>query len=265
MPIEILHPPRAAVLKVSGINCDHETLSAFEIAGAPGSEIVHLNQFITGEKNLGDFQILTIPGGFSFGDDFGSGRLLSLELRNRFADKLEKHLDAGRLVLGICNGFQVLVQLGLLPFGKISELSDLSSSLSQNQSARFEARWVQLKVTHEMFFDAEEDIISLPVAHGEGRFVTNESVISELEQKGLIGWKYCIPTGEPTQDYPQNPNGSVNAIAGLVDPSGQVIGLMPHPERFVRIEQHPNWRRVPDIAPQGLPLFEKIVSRANEI
>lgn len=261
MAIEIMHPPKAAVLKVAGINCDVETRDGLELAGASGSEIIHLNQFLRGEKSLDNYQILAIPGGFSFGDDFGAGRVMALELRHRFAEQLENHLQSGRVVLGICNGFQVLVQMGLLPFGEMKDLNEIDASLAPNTSRLFESRWVHLKAENAMHLPNGE-VISLPVAHGEGRFIASDQVLQRIEDQGLVAWRYCTADGVPTQEYPVNPNGSSHAIAALIDSKKQIVGLMPHPERKVIPELDVNWRRTGGNT-DGLSVLRQVVELAK--
>ncbi|HEX6977443.1 MAG TPA: phosphoribosylformylglycinamidine synthase I [Patescibacteria group bacterium] len=226
MAVEILKAPRAVVLKASGINCDEETSYAFDLAGAE-SHIVHINQIKSGEYKIGDYQIVVIPGGFSYGDDIASGRIMAIELQTFLADELMEHKEKGKLILGICNGFQVLVQSGLLPFGEITSLSGTNASLEANSSGHFESRWVYVKQDEGAPF-------SLPVAHGEGRFVSNKETLSEIEENGQVILRYCTCSGDVSMEYPYNPNGSMNAIAGICDQSGLVIGLMPHPERAVQ-------------------------------
>lgn len=260
MAVIELHRPRAAILKVAGINCDYETQYAFEKAGAK-AEIIHLNQLRTGEKEMGDYQIIVLPGGFSYGDDIASGRVWAIELQTRFADQfLEQVKHRGRLLVGICNGFQVLVQTGLLPFGELTPLDQAKASLAPNTSRRFESRWIYLRS------EEKGEILTLPVAHGEGRLMTTTDNLIRIESEGLVTFRYCSISGVPTRAYPENPNGSQNAIAGITDPSGRILGLMPHPERFVDRFQHPNWRRLPaDFVPGGLGVIRNIVHYAEQL
>jgi len=257
--------PPVCILKTDGINCDEETAHAFNIAGGR-SRTVHVNELREGEDNLNKYQILAIPGGFSYGDDIASGKVLSVELNTYLGDQLDDFIHRNHgLVLGICNGFQVLVRTGLLPFGTMGEMD---ATLTHNESGHFESRWINLVIEDDnacVFMEGMNGTVNYQVAHGEGRFYAPESELERIENEKLVVMRYCTPTGEPTQDYPLNPNGSLHAIAGITDPSGRILGLMPHPERFVQKTHHPNWRRNPDIQPQGLPLFEQMVQYAEQM
>lgn len=257
--------PRVAVLKTDGINCDGETVNAFEIAGGK-SQLIHVNELRSNEVNLRDFQILAIPGGFSYGDDIASGKVLAIELNSYLADQLNEFTQRQKgLVLGVCNGFQVLIRTGLLPFGTMGEMQ---ATLQHNTSGKFECRWIKLRQEGQsasVFLETKDKVISLQVAHGEGRFYAAPDVLKRVEDEKLVVYRYADEIGNPTQEYPQNPNGSLNAIAAVTDPTGRILGLMPHPERFVRKTQHPEWRRLPNLEPQGLPLFEKMVAFAKQM
>lgn len=257
--------PEICVLKTDGINCDQETANAFEIAGG-NARTIHINELRSREENLDNFQILALPGGFSYGDDVASGKILALELNSYLGDQVHEFVQRKNgLVLGICNGFQVLVRTGLLPFGTMGEMQ---ATLANNDSGHFECRWVNLKVEEDnacVFMEDMESPVSFQVAHGEGKFFALPTDVDRIESEKLTVLRYCDPMGNPTQEYPQNPNGSLNAIAGITDPSGRILGLMPHPERFVRKTQHPNWRRMENIEPQGLAIFEKMVRYASEM
>lgn len=256
--------PEVAILKTDGINCDAETLSAFNLAGGESS-IVHVNELRLQEKDLGNFQILAIPGGFSYGDDVVSGKILAIELQSYLADQIDNFVNTKKgLVLGICNGFQVLVRTGLLPFG---ELGKMSATLTNNDSGNFECRWINLapeEKNNSVFLKDLKGTRSFQVAHGEGKFFAPPEIIERVENESLVVFRYSTSTGAPTNEHPQNPNGSLNAIAGITDTSGRILGLMPHPERFVRERQHPNWRRMKDLEPQGLPIFQRMVDYARE-
>lgn len=248
------------MLQADGINRDVEMAYAFEIAGG-NAELVHINQLRTKQKKFQDYQILAIPGGFSYGDDIVSGKILAIELTSFFAEELKKFVERkNTLILGVCNGFQVLVRTGLLPFGKIGSMR---TTLTNNDSGHFECRWVNLKVekNSKCVFLKNTTIISYPIAHGEGKFFANNETIKTIEQSNLVAFRYVDEQGSPTQSYPQNPNGSLNAISGICDITGRVLGLMPHPECFVRRQQHPNWRRMKiNLRPHGLPLFENMIT-----
>lgn len=231
---------KVLVLRAAGTNCDAETAYAFEKAGA-SADRVHVNRLADGSVSLSGYHILAVPGGFTYGDDIAAGRILGNELRHRLGDQLSDFVEHDRLVLGICNGFQVLVEMGLLPGwddagGRVS--------LTANDSNKFEDRWVYLKiVSTQTPFLTGEDIIYLPVAHGEGKFVADsEATLETLEQSGQIIVKYVNVDGSSAA-YPCNPNGSLSGIAGICSPSGRVFGLMPHPERNVEPYHHPRWTR----------------------
>lgn len=257
--------PKVCVLKTDGINCDEETMHAFSLAsGRP--KLVHINELRSREDDLRNYQILAIPGGFSYGDDVASGKILALELTSYLADQIDDFTQGRKgLVLGVCNGFQVLVRTGLLPFGTLGEMH---ATLAHNESGHFECRWVNLKIEENngcVFLKDWQGVISYQVAHGEGKFYAPPKALEQIEGENLVVFRYCDPLENPTQEYPLNPNGSMNAIAGICDHSGRILGLMPHPERFVEKTQHPNWRRSPDLEPQGLPLFQKMVAYAAQM
>jgi phosphoribosylformylglycinamidine synthase len=232
--------PRALVVRAPGTNCDDETADAWRRAGAQ-SETWHINRLIESPIDLDGFQILTIPGGFSYGDDLGAGRILAVRLATVLGDALRRFHERGGLMIGICNGFQVLVRSGLLPGGPTRCLT----TLAHNDSGRFEGRWVRLAPRPGLCpFVSFDDPIELPVAHGEGKFETADPALPEsLVAAGQVVLQYADPDGTPTQAYPANPNGSARAIAGICDPTGRIFGLMPHPERFVDPWHHPRWTR----------------------
>lgn len=256
--------PRVCILRTDGTNCDRETSYAFERAGGE-CHMVHVNQLRSGEEKLANYHILALPGGFSYGDDVHSGKVLAVELTSFLKDQLQEFVDAGKPVLGICNGFQVLVRTGLLPSRK---MSDIKVTLMHNDSGHFECRWVNLVVekTPCIFTRGlENKVVSYQAAHGEGKFYADGSMLETIETGGQVVFRYCDLTGQRTLAYPANPNGSLNAIAGICDETGRVLGLMPHPERFVEKTQHPNWRRVGFDSPHGLPLFINAVNYAREM
>ena len=232
--------PRAIVLRAPGTNCDEETAAAWQRAGAT-VETWHVGRLIESPAVLDRFQILTIPGGFSYGDDLGAGRILATRLGTVLGDALRRFHDRGGLVLGICNGFQVLVRSGLLPGGP----SPCPTTLAHNDSGRFEARWVRSCPGPACSpFVSFTEPIELPVAHGEGRFLTAEPAASGPPGTGgQIVLRYADRRGRPTQEYPANPNGSARGVAGVCDPTGRIFGLMPHPERFIDPWHHPRWTR----------------------
>jgi phosphoribosylformylglycinamidine synthase subunit PurQ / glutaminase len=255
-----MSPPRAIVLRAPGTNCDEETSAAWERAGAR-VETWHIGRLLEAPGALDDFAILTIPGGFSYGDDLGAGRIFATRLGSVLGDALRRFHARGGLILGICNGFQVLVKAGLLPGGPAST----GATLTHNVSGHFESRWVRLAPTPGRSpFISGSGPIELPVAHGEGRFLlADPAALSALESAGQVVLRYVDTSGRPTQDYPANPNGSPGAVAGLCDPTGRIFGLMPHPERFVDRIHHPRWTRLGPGASEegdGLRIFRDAVA-----
>ncbi|MCM8790065.1 MAG: phosphoribosylformylglycinamidine synthase I [Candidatus Omnitrophica bacterium] len=237
--------PKVCVLRAAGTNCDTETAFAFQKAGAE-VESVHINRFISGERNLAEFQILAIPGGFTYGDDIAAGKILANELKTRLSDDIKKFIEEGRLIIGICNGFQILVKAGLLPG---NENFQQEASLIINDSGKFEDRWVYLRSQASspqsqvkcVWIKGLSEIIYLPVAHGEGKFVTKDkAVLERLKKNKQIVFQYCNESGK-LAGYPYNPNGSTEHIAGICNDTGRILGLMPHPERHIKFQQHPRW------------------------
>ncbi len=253
--------PRACVLKADGTNCEIETAHALEAVGAR-ADIVPMNRLRWGEARLDAYDLLVLPGGFSYGDDVSSGKVMAVELMSFLADALAGFVAAGRPVVGICNGFQVLVRTGLLPFG---ELGRQSATLVQNESGRYECRWVTVAPEGDSaFVEGLPPIVRLPVANGEGRFRAEPAVMDRIEAAGLVALRYVDAAGAPTAAYPANPNGSQNAIAGLCDPTGRILGLMPHPERYLAPFQAPDWHARGDAGgvPHGLRLLQRVVAAA---
>ena len=239
--------PRVCVLRAPGTNCDVETAWAFEASGGVADR-VHLFQLLEKPGLLDDYQVLCIPGGFSYGDDIGAGVIFSRELRGRLGDAIGDFLKRDTLVLGICNGFQVLLKAGILPGGTVQwPPAEPEATLTWNENGRYTALWVRLRVeAGENAFLRGIDEIDVPIAHAEGRLVVrDESVLERWAENGQIALRYIARDGgDGPLGYPDNPNGSVADIAGLGDPSGRVLGLMPHPERFVHATQHPRWTRL---------------------
>ncbi len=263
--------PKVLVLSGYGINCDEETKYAFDISGAM-SEIVHINDLIDKKKKLSDYDILAFPGGFSYGDDTGSGNALANKIRNHLWKELEEFVKNDKLVIGICNGFQVLVNLGLLP-ALNNSYGRREVALLHNDSARYYTRWVDLEVKNKSPWLKEIKTLSLPIAHGEGKFYADKEIIEQLKNKGLIALKYYSGEICNYQGMEANPNGAMEDIAGITDESGRVLGLMPHPERAIDFTQIPNWNiiaekckrnkeKIPNVGP-GLAIFKNAVDYIN--
>ena len=255
---------RAVVLRAAGINCDRETVFALESAGAEVKNI-HINRFIEDKKLLCEFQILVIPGGFSYGDDVAAGKILANQLIHHLMEPLKKFINDGKIVLGFCNGFQVLVKTGLLPgFENLNGQQDVT--ITNNDSGKYEDRWVYLEPQTDRCVCIEPARrIYLPVAHAEGKVVTKDNaVLEKLKKDGHVVFKYVDENGNEGP-FPVNPNGSVASIAGLTDTTGRILGLMPHPERFIRPTQHPRWtRRETNADADGMTIFNNAVSYIKE-
>lgn len=223
---------KALVVRTAGTNCDQETIHALKMCGAE-SDLIHINRLLKGQVRLHPYQALIIPGGFSYGDDISAGKVLANELKHRLGDQLKRFVEARKPVIGICNGFQILVKAGLLPgFQAIDEKQ--KATLALNDSGRFQCEWVGLTVEKSAaeWLGFMPPQIDLPIAHGEGKFIAaSPKVMSELKKNKQIAFRYS----------PKNPNGSDFAIAGICNKWGNVVGLMPHPERFVTLYQHPHW------------------------
>jgi phosphoribosylformylglycinamidine synthase len=250
--------PRALILRAPGANCDVETQFAFEQAGAQ-AERLHIHRLREQPNLLHRYQILTIPGGFTYGDDVAAGKILANQLSHFLGDNLCRFRDAEKLILGICNGFQALLKAGLLiPPDEDGPLATLTS----NASGKFEDRWIYLQATSgKCPFLADCERLHLPVAHGEGHFLCRQPwILQGLQQAGQVVLRYVDASGQPGP-YPINPNGSQGDVAGVCDASGRVLGLMPHPERHVLPTQHPRWTRE-GLANEGdgLRLFRNAVS-----
>ena len=228
---------RTLVLRAPGTNCDMEAAFAFEKAGADVS-MVHIGELIRGEKKLEDYKIMTLPGGFTYGDDLGSGKVIANEIGVKLGDDVKIFVENGGLIIGICNGFQILVKSGLLPDPSALNKKQ-KATLTNNDSGKFECRWVNLKVNQKSncIFTKGIESMYLPVAHGEGKFVADEETLKAVDAAVY----YADSDNMPAMSYPDNPNGSLNCIAGICDCSGRIFGLMPHPERYVTGSQHPRW------------------------
>ncbi len=254
--------PRALVLRTAGTNCDQETKYAFELAGA-AAQLAHINWLSAADAPLANCQILALPGGFTYGDDVAAGKVLAVELMHSMREHLENFILGGGLVIGICNGFQVLIKTGLLPDARALSAAERNLTLTHNDSGKFEARWVRLRAPHHtncVFVEPDEEI-ELPVAHGEGRLAARSAAaVRELIDDGLVAYRYAGQRGSAPV-YPDDPNGSADNIAAICDKSGRVFGLMPHPERYVSFFQRPRWTRSPvrEGEGEGLRIFRRAV------
>jgi len=265
--------PKILILRTAGTNCDKETAFAFELAGG-AAEFVHINELVAGKKKIKNYQILALPGGFTYGDDIASGKILANELRFKLNKDLLKFINDGKLIIGICNGFQILVKAGFLPAitePKTQNPEPIQATLTLNDSAKFEDRWVYLKKSKVKSKKAKveciwtkdlPEIIELPVAHGEGKFIPKDKdVLQKLWNNGQVVLQYTDNKGD-LAGYPFNPNGAVDNIAGICDPTGRVFGLMPHPERHLSWQQHP--KRLVETEGDGLQIFKNAIEYAKD-
>ncbi len=277
------------ILRAAGVNCDEETAHAFRLAGAERVDPVHINAFIQGRRRLSEYDVLVLSGGFSYGDDLSGGKVLANEMQSKLMEDVETFIGEGKLILGICNGFQVLVKMGLLPQtepgGRRQE-----ATVFYNDSGKFECRWVYLRRNAGspcVFTRDMPETIYIPVANGEGKvMLASEDVRTRLGPGGHVALQYVDPpwvddgeatveatgvpagvadevaAGEATGEtaYPWSPNGSVDAIAGICDATGRIFGLMPHPERYTHPTHHPRWTREGCREPDGLHIFRNAVN-----
>lgn len=249
--------PKVLVLGGYGINCETETAHAFEMAGAD-PKIVHINDVIDGLEKLSNYRILALPGGFSFGDDLGSGLAFANKIRNNMQDELYTFIqDMGRLVIGICNGFQTITNLGLAP-ALNGEYGKVQVALTHNESARFKDRWVDLIAEGNSPWVKGIDKLAMPIRHGEGRFYASPEVLAQIEGNFQVALRYAYGEICLHFDYPKNPNGSLHDIAGITDSTGRIFGLMPHPEAFVDATHDPRFTYLREqCSRMGLPLNPK--------
>jgi phosphoribosylformylglycinamidine synthase len=253
---------KVLILRAAGINCDFETQDAFELAGA-SVDRMHINKVIGEPGVLRDYQILVFPGGFSYGDDVSAGKILANQVVHHLADVVREFIAAGKLVLGICNGFQVLVKSGILPGFEQGRGLTVSPevTITSNDNGKFEDRWVYLEPgSSRCVFIDQGRRIYLPIAHGEGKFVgINDGIVERIREGGYAAFRYVDAEGN-RGGFPINPNGSVDDIAGLTDSTGRVLGLMPHPERHIHRWQHPHWTRLEgDGEASGMSIFRNAV------
>jgi phosphoribosylformylglycinamidine synthase subunit PurQ / glutaminase len=269
---------KALVVTGFGINCEEEMAAAYRLAGAEAT-ILHLNALFQEKDSIHHYDILNFPGGFSFGDDIGSAKVLANKFKFKkmrsgrlFIDDIRQFLAGGKYILGVCNGFQALVKMGLLPNTQGDFEQEVT--LTHNDSGKFEDRWVHCLIAPDnpspFLSDPKMHRIDLPVRHGEGKLlIRDEKIKAAILQKKLNVLTYADDQYRPSSLYPKNPNGSELNCAGLCDPSGQILGMMPHPEAFLSLYNHPDWpgkkRRDPDISEhgEGLSIFRNIVQKIN--
>jgi len=251
---------KALILTGYGINCEQESRYAIERSGGR-ADIVHVNKLLETPSMLAAYNMLMIPGGFSFGDDLGSGKVFANKMGLRLKEPLESFISSGKLVLGICNGFQILVKMGMLPDRDFKQ----KVTIGPNDSGRFEDRWVMLKADSDSpcIYTKDIDYMLLPVRHGEGKFIPgSEGTLKELQDGHRIPFRYVDGSGR-SAGYPFNPNGSVDDVAGICDESGLVFGMMPHPEAFSIPENCPYWRTMKINEGMGLRVFKNAVEYAE--
>jgi len=267
--------PRVLILRAPGSNCDQETAFAFQTAGGK-PEVVHLNRLLENPKLAEGYQILAIPGGFSYGDDLSAGRIFGNQMRHHLRGCLEEFKAAGKLIIGICNGFQILIKSGVLLPDRADEPI---ATLTLNQSGKFEDRWIHLSVVNDRcVFLLGIERMYLPIAHAEGQFIARDAAtLQRLDAAGQLVLRYALSPEQPTPSehptprehpdsphsgalpYPHNPNGAQLNVAGLCDETGRVFGLMPHPERHIDPTHHPRWTREWHERGDGLAVFENAV------
>ncbi|MBI2011883.1 phosphoribosylformylglycinamidine synthase subunit PurQ [Candidatus Daviesbacteria bacterium] len=231
--------PKILVISGYGINCEEETKEAFDLSGGK-SEIVHINDLINGIKKIENFQIIAFPGGFAYGDDTGAGNAFAQRVRNHLWEKIKKFIQKDKLIIGICNGFQVIANLGLIPALNF-DYGNRQIALLHNESARYQNRWVDLKIENKSPWLNNLENFSAVVAHGEGKFFATEEVLKQMKIKGLVALRYVAGEICQYQNLPHNPNGALDGIAGITDETGRILGLMPHPERSMFFTQRPDW------------------------
>ncbi len=254
---------KTLILRTAGTNCDLETKLAFEIAGAK-SYLWHINRVKQNPAGLKEFNILCFPGGFTYGDDISAGKILANQIKFWLKNEISAFLNKGGIILGICNGFQVLVKAGILPDCGFRQ----KISLLANTSGKFEDRWVYLEINRDkinktacnIWLKGLPETICLPIAHAEGRFYAEKEQIKQLQENRQIIFRYSDKTGKVKESYPFNPNGSMYNIAGITDLTGRVLGLMPHPERYLFKEHIPFWQKERNIIPFGRKIFENAVN-----
>lgn len=261
--------PRVLIMSGYGINCETESAHAFELAGAK-SDIIHINDLISKKKKMSDYDIMMFPGGFSYGDDTGSGQAFADKIKNNLWNELLEFINSGKLILGICNGFQIMTHLGLFAN---EEFGKRINAMAANNSNRYECRWVHIKHNNtDCVFTKDIGITHLPVAHGEGRFFCSPEILKKLKDNNQIVFTYCDKGGNNADgQYPLNPNGSMQDIAGICDKTGRLLGMMPHPERAIYSISEPefhlrkekakrNSREMPEFIESNLKIFKNAVN-----
>jgi len=254
---------KSIIISGNGTNCEREVANACRLAGSDVNDIVHIAELLSGRCSLDDYHFLHLAGGFLDGDDLGSAKAGANRLRHaaisgseeKLADQLQRFIGEGKLVMGVCNGFQLMVKMGLLP-AIAGDYKSQSATLSFNDSGKFEDRWCYLKAdpASPCIYTKGQDTLYFPVRHGEGKFLASDETLTAIEAGHLAAVRYSTADGESTMEYPLNPNGSLNAIAGICDASGRLFGLMPHPEAFTHRTHHPRWTREPDLPEEGMGL-----------
>lgn len=262
---------KSIVLAGNGVNCEMEMAHACKLAGSDVVDICHISELVYGERRLDDYHFLNFPGGFLDGDDLGSAKAHANRLRylkvkgtgETIYEQILRFISEGKLILGVCNGFQLMVKLGLLP-GFDFDYQTQQVTLTYNDSGRFEDRWVYLTINKysPCIFTMDIEKLYLPVRHGEGKFIPADSqVLGRLHQRNHVVLQYATPDFQPTNEYPFNPNGAIDAIAGICDETGRLFGLMPHPEAYLHFTNHPRWTR--EKLPRkgmGLAIFRNAIS-----
>ena len=248
--------PKILVMSGYGINCETETAHAFEKAGGL-PEIVHINDIIRRKKNLVDYDIIVFPGGFSYGDDTGSGNAFANKLKNNLWEDIMEFINSGKLILGVCNGFQIMVSLGLFSLSG-TEYGRRTAALLANTQDRYECRWVNIRHDNSRcVFTKGIGITHVPVAHGEGRFHCDDATLKKLKENNQIVFTYCDAAGGDAKGFPENPNGSLENIAAICDTSGRIMGMMPHPERGLYAASEPEFHLKKELAKRkGIVLNE---------
>jgi len=266
----IIRMVKVLIMSGYGINCERESAFAFELAGAT-ADIVHINDLISGKKKMSDYDVMMFPGGFSYGDDTGAGNAYANKVRNNLWTDLKDFVNKKKLILGVCNGFQIMTHLGLFS----ENLGERIHSMEANTQNRYECRWVHIKnESDKCIFTKGVDITHLPIAHGEGRFYCDNDTLKELEENGRIVFRYCKEDGSEANEYPTNPNGSQNNIAGISDASGRIFGLMPHPERAIFSTSEPEFHlkkellkrqneKIPEYIESNIRIFKNIVEHVK--